>query len=460
MIQRVHTSNSRKTHGSGVWKRMAPKPIALFRRQRTAAFFVDLDERQFSVISGLGESAGIESFSCSTISAGAVNWDSAAVVVINATNGSGVCVARDVRRLRPDLPVVIVTTESTEELAIEALRAGVNEYLRCPSAESIMRAISLLVSPQDEKDASYLPIVGDSPAILNIREYIPKIAAVDSNVLITGETGTGKELIARLIHQESRRANQPMVCLNCAAIPESLLESELFGHERGAFTGADTASPGQLESANGGTVFFDEIGEMSQSAQAKILRVLEERRVQRLGRRKSIGLDVRIIAATNRDLDSLALEDKFRKDLYFRLNVGRIHLPPLRERKADIPALLRHYLREFNQTFKASVTGIEEGLMESLLQYRWPGNVRELRNVLEAAFISQPMSKIAFNNLPEWFRSRLSYCRPHSLTECDRLLAALEEMDWNKSKAATKLRWSRMTLYRKMAKYHIAGPAK
>jgi transcriptional regulator with PAS, ATPase and Fis domain len=287
-----------------------------------------------------------------------------------------------------------------------------------------------------------------------IREYIPKIATTVSNVLITGETGTGKELVARFIHQSSNRSEKPLACVNCAAIPENLLESELFGHERGAFTGADTATMGQLESANGGTIFFDEIGEMSLYAQSKILRVIEDRRVQRLGSGKSRALDVRIVAATNRDLDSLA-DNEFRKDLYFRLNVGRIHMPPLRDRKEDIPILVRHYMNTFNESFGAEVTSVADGVVESLLQYTWPGNVRELKNVIEAVFVSRPMSKITFIDLPEWFRTRSLRCASTPLYESDRLLAVLEEVNWNKSKAATKLSWSRMTLYRKMAKYHI-----
>jgi transcriptional regulator with PAS, ATPase and Fis domain len=299
-------------------------------------------------------------------------------------------------------------------------------------------------------------MIGDSPAMRSIRTYIGKAAATDSSVLITGETGTGKELVAELLHKNSARAHKALVCINCAAIPDTLLESELFGYERGAFTGAQAATQGKLEIANGGTIFFDEIGEMTPFAQAKILRVTEGKEIHRLGGRKGISLNIRIVAATNRDLESMAMEDKFRKDLYFRLNVGRVHLPPLRERKCDIPALVDHYTKEFNTRFGASVNRVSHEALDRLLDYPWPGNIRELKNVIESVFVSRPASEITMADLPDWFCKRaLAPASPRS--EADRLLIALRECNWNKSAAAEKLNWSRMTLYRKMAKYHLHG---
>jgi len=290
-----------------------------------------------------------------------------------------------------------------------------------------------------------------------VRDYIFKLAATDSNALITGETGTGKELVAGLIHSNSARANKPLACINCAAIPDTLLESELFGYERGAFTGAHSSTAGKMEAANGGTVFFDEIGELSAYAQVRLLRAIEEKTIHRLGGRKPVALNVRVIAATNRDLDTLAMEDKFRKDLYFRLNVGRVHLPPLRERKQDIPALIGHCLAELNRRFGTAVEGVQPEVMEHFLSYAWPGNIRELRNLLEAVFISQPAEKINFVDLPDWFRRRHPL-QPERLSESDRLLSALHSTNWNKSKAAGRMNWSRMTLYRKMAKYGLQLP--
>jgi transcriptional regulator with PAS, ATPase and Fis domain len=297
-------------------------------------------------------------------------------------------------------------------------------------------------------------MVGVSLEMSGIRNSILTMAASDSNVLITGETGTGKELVAEMIHRASSRAQQPLACINCAAIPDSLLESELFGFERGAFTGAHLSRAGKIETANGGTAFFDEIGELSPYAQARLLRVIEEKQVHRLGGRKPIALNIRIVAATNRDLDTLAMEDKFRRDLYFRLNVGRIHLPPLRERKRDIPVLVDHYVTQLNKQFGARVEGMQPEVMEHLLSYAWPGNIRELKNVLEAVFISQRSSKITFVALPEWFRKKHPLV-PEEASESARLLSALYATNWNKSEAAGRLKWSRMTLYRKMVKYGL-----
>jgi transcriptional regulator with PAS, ATPase and Fis domain len=259
-----------------------------------------------------------------------------------------------------------------------------------------------------------------------------------------------------MIHRNSSRARKPFVCINCAAIPDTLFESELFGYERGAFTGAHATTMGKLEAANGGTVFFDEIGEMTPYAQAKILRTIESKQIQHLGGHRSIALNIRVVSATNRDLDALAMDDHFRKDLYFRINVGRIHLPPLRERKGDIVALIEHFIREFNQSFSAGVSGVESETMERLLDYQWPGNVRELRNVIESIFVSRPAPRITFSDLPEWLRNRLRAIDPTALmTESDRILNALLATNWNKSLAAQKLHWSRMTLYRKLAKYGL-----
>ena len=297
-------------------------------------------------------------------------------------------------------------------------------------------------------------LVGTSNSAGSMRESIRRAASTDSNVLITGETGTGKELVADLIHRNSARAKRPMVCINCAAIPDTLLESELFGYERGAFTGAVNATPGKIEQAAGGTIFFDEIGDMSPYAQAKILRAIESREVHRLGGRRPIRVDVRVIAATNRNLDDLAMNDTFRKDLYFRLNVARVHLTPLRERRSDIPILIHHYVREFNRTFRTGVRDLEAEAMDRLIAYEWPGNVRELRNVIESAFNARPAACITWIDLPEWLRTRLGD-REVFPDEEERIISALAATNWNKSKAAEKLQWSRMTLYRKLAKYQI-----
>ena len=300
--------------------------------------------------------------------------------------------------------------------------------------------------------------VGSSKSINELREYIPKVARSDANVLITGATGTGKERVAELIHCESSRSSQPFVCINCAAIPDSLVESELFGFERGAFTGAQESYFGKMRLAAGGTVFLDEIADLSLAAQAKVLRVLESREVFPLGGRRVVTIKARFIAAVNRDLEPMIAENKFRSDLYYRLNVARIFLPPLKERKEDIPQLLSHYLDVFNDRLKQRVERPTEELLQCLMNYDWPGNIRELRNLVEAIFIDPPRGAIALRDLPDSFRRIFAGYVRDSVPERERLVSTLYGTNWNKSQAAAKLNWSRMTLYRKLAKYQISQP--
>jgi len=300
-------------------------------------------------------------------------------------------------------------------------------------------------------------LLGESRAVCDIKSQLQKIAKTDSNVLITGETGTGKEVVAQLIHKNSSRTGKPIICINCAAIPDTLLESELFGYERGAFTGAHTSQQGKLKLADGGTVFFDEIGDLSLFNQAKVLRVIESREIQRLGSAKPLPIDFRLITATNCEPESLVAEGKFRKDLFFRLNVARINLPPLRERREDILILANFFRETFNLTFGMQTAGFTPIAQAMLLSHAWPGNIRELRNVVEAAFVNlEPGVKAV--NLPVPFCQALTDCRKlqgSGLSELDRILTALSETHWNKSNAAAKMHWSRMTLYRKMSRYHI-----
>jgi len=386
------------------------------------------------------------------------------LVVIGATAGfnrAGIALTHAIRARDARCAVVLLTESSSEAFAVDALRAGASDLLAdTVSQHEIAIAVGRLTGQSEVIATEGVHLVGGgrligmSVSARGVRESIRNAAATDSNVLITGETGTGKELVADLIHRNSARASRPMVCINCAAIPDSLLESELFGYERGAFTGAVTATPGKLEQAAGGTIFFDEIGDMSAYAQAKILRAIESREIHRLGGRRPIRLDVRVIAATNRDLDELAMNEAFRKDLYFRINVARVHLAPLRERQSDIPPLIQHYVREFNRTFRTDVRDLEPETLDRLLAYDWPGNVRELRNVIESVFGSRPAARIVWIDLPEWLRRRLG---EHAVTpgEQERIISALAATNWNKSKAAANLHWSRMTLYRKLAKYQI-----
>src|SRR5712691_6093527 len=330
-----------------------------------------------------------------------------------ASDGSGVVQLLHEWNSKP--PVILIAANSCEDLAIAALKAGVADYFKQPFSfiallASVQRCLltklpgELKTAPAGGSDG--YKMIGESPAMQEIKIYLLKVASTESNTLITGETGTGKELVASLIHRHCRRRQKPFVCINCAAIPDSLLESELFGYERGAFTGAHTLKEGRLKLADGGTLFFDEISDMSAYAQAKILRAIESKSVERLGGRKSIPLDIRVIAATNRNLDQLVAEEKFRADLYFRLNVAGIHLPPLRERKEDLRALCDHYICDMNRRFGREVEGFTEEAFAYVLHYDWPGNVRELKNLIEAIFVNLPSRTITLMNLPEQFRRR------------------------------------------------------
>jgi DNA-binding NtrC family response regulator len=367
------------------------------------------------------------------------------------------------------VPVLLLMSHRSEDLLLAALRAGVRDYVTAPVSlddlELSIRRCLANSSPSCQTSPVALAgdkpwMIGESPALQRIKTYIGKVATVDSSVLITGETGTGKELVAVMLHRHSPRRRRPLVSINCAAIPDSLLESELFGYERGAFTGAHAAKPGTLQRAEGGTVFFDEIGEMSPYAQAKLLRVLDNKEVQRLGGTRQMPLNIRVIAATNQDLEHLTATGMFRKDLYYRLNVARIHLPPLRDRQADLPLLLAHYIQEANHHLGRQVERFTDEALAALQHYDWPGNVRELKNLVEAAFINLPTPQSTLLELPEAFRPRQEAAVAVPPDECDQLLSALSATHWNKSQAAKQLHWSRMTLYRKMAKYHIVSGGK
>jgi DNA-binding NtrC family response regulator len=360
-----------------------------------------------------------------------------------------------------EIPLVLVTSNGSEQLAMQACGHGIKAYLRTPFSVDDLRAVLLPLSPSHagKEIGRSETMVGQSEAVGAIRGYLRKVAPTMSNVLITGETGTGKELIAELIHNSGPRRDKPMICVNCAAIPDTLLESELFGHERGAFTGAHAAQEGKLKLADGGTLFLDEIGDMSPYAQAKVLRVLESKQVQRLGSRKTQHVDFRLIAATNRELDALIKEDKFRQDLFFRINVARIHLPPLRDRREDILPLAHFFRNQYNRKFELETTSFTAGTEEILVSHDWPGNIRELKNTIEAAFINAEPGATQVG-LPVLFCQVLKKKEERGAGEVERILLALSETSWNRSKAAEKLHWSRMTLYRKMSRYQIPRSAK
>jgi DNA-binding NtrC family response regulator len=383
----------------------------------------------------------------------------AAIVEISSDSLSRIDAIKDLRAKGLNVPCIVIANDGNERLAVSVLRAGANDYLKAPLHLSELEAALHRLIPA-HKAPHAETMVGAHNVTQAVRRYLDRAAATSSTVLITGETGTGKELAASYIHQQSYRRGNAFVSVNCAAMPDTLLESELFGYERGAFTGADAARDGKWKLADGGTLFLDEIGEMSPSAQAKILRVLDNREVCRLGGSKSQRVDVRVVAATNQEIERLVEERKFRADLYFRLNVARLHLPPLRERRSDIRLLVKHYVQQMNVKFRKKITGFDSEAMDKLENYNWPGNIRELKNLVEAAFIELPDDCLDLAALPAAIRARLASMGDMPAEEREQLLGALLKTDWNVSQAAAQLQLSRMTLYRKMAKYQIVRSAR
>jgi two-component system nitrogen regulation response regulator GlnG len=329
----------------------------------------------------------------------------------------GLAVLRDIRKRRPDLPVIMMTAYGTLQVAVEAMKQGAYDYIGKPfdmdevllvvekalEAQALAREVTRLRHAADEP-LDLGGIVGGSPPMQQIFKAVGKVAGTDLTVLLRGESGTGKELIARAVHENSRRKGRPFVPVNCAAIPRELLESELFGHEKGAFTGAVAARRGRFEQAEGGTVFLDEVGDMDLGLQTRLLRVLQERRIERLGSEGSIPVDVRIVAATNQDLESAVARRAFREDLFYRLNVVSIHLPPLRDRREDIPALATHFLAAFAREQQAEAKILSPEALERMAAYRWPGNVRELENVVKRAAALAPTTLVLPDHLPDAVR--------------------------------------------------------
>jgi DNA-binding NtrC family response regulator len=350
-----------------------------------------------------------------------------------------------VRHRSPWIPIVLIVERSSEELAIAAMHAGVTRYLKHPLADADLCGIIETLCAEHGDLNGGERLVGGSSAMSTLRASIRKVAAGDSNVLITGETGTGKELVAELIHGNSARQRKPFVCVNSTAIPDSLLESELFGYRSG----------GKLALANSGTIFFDEIGDVGPVVQAKLLRAMDEKRIYRLGSDTAIPLDLRFLAATNQDLESALEQGRFRRDLFHRLSAVRVKLTPLREHAEDIPRLLDHYVAIFNRSFNAHVEGFTRPALDLLTAYSWPGNVRELKNVVEAVFASQPASPVNMLELPAGIKRHLHNAAKASPVERAQLVNALISTNWNKTQAAGKLHWSSMTLNRKMTRCKV-----
>ncbi len=379
-----------------------------------------------------------------------------------------------------DSTIIMMSAFGNLDTAVEAMKLGAYDYvskpfkpdeilltLRKAEERENLRQENLRLRQEVSREYSFENIVGKSPKMLQVFEIIRKIADYKASVLILGESGTGKEMVAKAIHYNSPRSDGPFIAVNCGAIPETLLESELFGFERGAFTDAKREKRGSFEMAHSGTLFLDEIGEMSPAAQVKLLRVLQEGELQRLGSEHPIKVDVRIVAATIRDLSKAVQEGKFREDLFYRLHVLPLQLPPLRERKEDLPLLVDHFIQKYNQQHNLAIEGIDEEAMASLLEYSWPGNVRELENAIERAMILSHDRKVDADCLPpevrgeaslskEFFSgNELSVKKATRTLEADLIRRALKKTGGNRSQAAKILEISHPALLSKIREYGI-----
>lgn len=392
----------------------------------------------------------------------------------------GIEVIKQIRKIKPDLMIILLTGYGTIDSAVRAMKAGAYDYITKPFQidEILMmakRALehqrlqteNIILKKTLENKYRFENFIGVSRSMERVYEIIERVADSDSTVLIQGESGTGKELVAKTIHFNSSRRDNAFIPINCGAIPEGLLESELFGHEKGAFTGAISTRLGRFELANSGTIFLDEVGEMPPALQVKLLRVLQGREFERVGGTKTIKVDIRVIGATNQDIEEALKTGRFREDLYYRLNVVQIRIPPLRERRDDIPLLLDHFVASFNERKKKNIQGFSPDAMKVLIDYRWPGNVRELENLIERLTILKGDGIIDIQDLPEKISSRgapvsesdfrfpdegVDLAKEINDFENRLILSALEKAGGIKSRAAQLLRLNRTTLVEKMKK--------
>ncbi len=406
---------------------------------------------------------------------------------LNLPKLDGMKVLRHVLDESPDTICIILTGFGTIKGSVEAIKMGAFDYISKPvKSDEIVIVVekalkyrrlereNVLLKQQLRKKYQFENFIGDSKPIQKVFELIEKVADTDSTVLITGESGTGKELIAKAIHYNSYRRDNPMVVINCGAIPEELLESELFGHEKGAFTGAHKMRVGRFELANGGTIFLDEIGDMSPNLQVKLLRVLQEQKFERVGGTRTLEIDVRIIAATNKNLINAVNRGTFRQDLYYRLNVIPIKVPPLRHRKSDIPLLIDFFFKRIDPRKRNGISGFSSEAGDALVGYDWPGNVRELENMVERMSILANGDQVELEDIPESIKGKgakieavevmipkdgIVFDQAVEEYEKKLILEALNETNWVKTKAAKLLNINRTTLIEKMKKKKLAKPA-
>jgi DNA-binding NtrC family response regulator len=436
---------------------------------------------ELSIIEGLRALLEEEGYPVSTATDGAEAFEkiekgnfSLLLVDLTIPGLNGIEILEKIKEKNYDTEVIIITGKGTITTAVEAMKAGAYDYLTKPVAPDRLRTIipkalehhRLVISHRNLQEqiknlTHYEDLIGQSPQMLSIYKLIDAVADSTANVVITGESGTGKELVARAIHNKSSRNIGPFVPVNCSAFPKDILENELFGHERGAFTGALNEKAGCFELAHKGTLFLDEIGEMAIETQAKILRALEERKFRRLGGKKEIEVDVRIVAATNRNLKQAIEENLLREDLYYRLCVVEIDLPPLRERLSDIPLLMHEFLEMFNNANRKTIKGFTQECTEIIMRYYWPGNVRELKNVIERAVVLCNSNKIDVIDLPKRIVDAKSdskgitipFCSTLKQAEKKIIMTTLESVSNNKTKAAKLLGVSLKTLHNKLSTY-------
>jgi len=390
---------------------------------------------------------------------------------------NGLALCERITQSRPDLPVIVITAFGNLDAAIAAIRAGAYDFLPKPFELEVLRiAVERAVKHRALRDEvkrlrkaaaeahEFEEMIGGSPAMKAVYDLLDRVADVDTSVLITGESGTGKELAARALHRRSSRGAGPFVAVNCAAVPEALLESELFGHVRGAFTDARTPRTGLFQRAQGGTLFLDEIGDMPIGLQPKLLRVLQEKVIRPIGADDEVPIDVRIVSATNRDVEAAVEERRFRQDLYYRIHVVHVEMPPLRSRGTDVLLLAQKYVERFALKASRSITGLSPSAAEVLLAYPWPGNVRELSNCMERAVALTSFEQIGVQDLPDKIRQHKAShvvvasddpAELVSLEEIERryILRVMEAVRGNKTRAAEILKLDRATLYRKLARY-------
>jgi DNA-binding NtrC family response regulator len=390
----------------------------------------------------------------------------------------GMGLLQKLRLASPTLPVIIITAHGTIEAAVQALKHGAFDFITKPFETIELRQVvakavrTQLLGPgeilAEDAQMGRFKIIGQSEAMQEVYGIIDKVAATPSTVLITGESGTGKELIAQALHDQSLRPGKPLIKVNCAAIPSNLIESELFGHEKGAFTGAITSKPGRFELADEGTLFLDEVGAIAPEVQVKLLRAIQSGEFERVGGIRSKKVDVRLIAATNRDLRQAVEDGEFRDDLYYRLNVVQVHLPPLRERRSDIPLLIDHFLAKFNVRLGRSVQSVDEEAGQRLLSYDWPGNIRELENAIERCILFSEGEAITVSDLPPEIRDRrlsqplegdtslkAQVRAAAERVERDLIIKALNQTKGNVTHAARLLKISRKSLQNKMKEFGL-----